>query len=77
MSCQKATSSAYPVRLNGKKLRQHLKSEPKGPTERDIQIDELHKADKTARDFEEMFGISESKVREIYWAMKKHVDKGR
>ena len=57
--------------IEEKKTRQHLKSEPKGPSERDMQIYELHKAGKTARELGEMFGISESRVRAIYWAMKK------
>ena len=35
--------------IEEKKTRHHLKSEPKGPSERDMQIYELHKAGKTAR----------------------------
>jgi hypothetical protein len=54
-----------------KKTRQHLKSEPKGPSERDMQIYESHKAGRKARELAEMFGISESRVRAIYWAVKK------
>ncbi len=61
--------------IEGKKTRQHLKSEPKGPSERDVQIYELHKAGKTVRELGEMFGISESRVRAIYWAMKKQQSK--
>jgi len=57
--------------IEGKKTRQHLKSEPKGPLERDMQIYELYKAGKTARQVAEMFGISESRVRAIYWLMRK------
>jgi hypothetical protein len=34
--------------IEGKKTRQHLKSEPKGPSERDMRIYELHKVGKTA-----------------------------
>ena len=34
--------------IEGKRTRQQLKSEPKGPSERDMQIYELHKAGKTA-----------------------------
>jgi hypothetical protein len=36
-----------------------------------MQIYELHKAGKTARELSKMFGLSESMVRAIYWAMKK------
>jgi hypothetical protein len=57
--------------IEGKKTRQHLKSEPKGSSERDVQIYELHRAGKAAREVGKMFGISESRVRAIYWAMKK------
>jgi len=57
--------------IEGKKTRQHLKSEPKGFSKQDMQIYELHKAGKTTRELSKMFGISESMVRAIYWAMKK------
>lgn len=36
--------------IEKKRTRQHLKSEPKGPSERNMQIYELHKAGKTARE---------------------------
>jgi len=57
--------------IKGKKTRQHLKSEPKWPSERDMQIYELHKNCMTARQVTEMFAISASRVRVIYWVMKK------
>jgi hypothetical protein len=57
--------------------RRHLISGAKPPSERDIQIYKLHKAGKTARQMAEMFGISESRVRAIYWAMKKQQSKSR
>jgi DNA-directed RNA polymerase sigma subunit (sigma70/sigma32) len=41
-----------------------------------MQIYELHKAGKTARELGEMFGISESRVRAIYWAMRQQQSKG-
>jgi hypothetical protein len=44
------------------KTRQRLKSEPKGPSERDMQIYELHRAGKTACEVAEMFGLSEQSV---------------
>jgi hypothetical protein len=52
--------------IEAKKTRQHLKSEPKGFSKRDMQIYELHKAGKTARKLSKMFGISKSMVRAIY-----------
>ena len=57
--------------IEGKRTRQRLKSEPKGPSERDMQIYELHKNGMTARKLAEVYGISESRVRAIYWAMRK------
>lgn len=48
--------------IEGKKTRQRLKSEPKGPSERDMHIYELHKAGKTAREVAEQFGLSEQSV---------------
>ena len=54
-----------------KKTRRPLQCELKGPLERDMQIYELHRKGMTARQVAEMFGISESRVRAIYWAMKK------
>ena len=46
-----------------KHTRRHLNSEVKPPSEHDIQIYELHKAGKTARQLAETFAISESRVR--------------
>lgn len=40
--------------IKKKRTRQHLKSEPKELSERDMQIYELHKAGKTAREVAEM-----------------------
>ncbi|MEW5873212.1 MAG: hypothetical protein AB1894_28390 [Chloroflexota bacterium] len=57
--------------IEGKKTHQYLKPEPKGPSERDMQIYELHKAGRKALELAEMLGISESRVRAIYWAVKK------
>lgn len=55
----------------GKQTRRRLKSEPKGPSERDLRIYELHQAGKTAKELGEMFGISEQRVWGICWAIKK------
>jgi DNA-binding NarL/FixJ family response regulator len=52
--------------IEAKKTRQHLKSELKGFSKRDMQIYELYKAGKTARKLSKMFGISKSMVRAIY-----------
>lgn len=60
--------------IEGKKTRQHLKSGPKGPSERDMQIYELHKAGKTARELAEQFGLSEMRVWGICWKIKKHIE---
>jgi len=57
--------------VKGEKTLHRMKSEPKPPSERDMQIYELHKARKTAQDVGEIFGVSESWVRVIYWALKK------
>jgi DNA-binding NarL/FixJ family response regulator len=57
--------------IEKKRTRQHLKSEPKGPSERDMQIYELHKAGKTTRELAEQFGLSVSGIRGICWRMKK------
>lgn len=63
-----------PFMIEGKKTRQRLKSEPKGLSERDIQIYELHKVEKTARKLSEQFGLSESGIRGICWVVKKTND---
>jgi len=55
--------------IEKKRTRQHLKSEPKGPSERNIQIYELHKAGKTARELAEQFGLSVSGIRCICWKL--------
>jgi len=57
--------------IEGKKTRQHLKSEPKGPSEWDMQICELHKAGRTTRELAEQFGLSVSGIRGICWRMRK------
>lgn len=59
--------------IEGKKTRQRLKSEPKGPSERDMQIYELHKAGKTARELAEQFGLSEQSMWGIFRKVRKHV----
>ena len=46
-------------RIEEKKTRRRLKSEPKGPSERNMQIYELHKVGKTTGELADMFGLSE------------------
>jgi len=57
--------------IEGKKTCQRLKSEPKGPSERDMQIYELHKAGKTTCELAEQFGLSVSGIRGICWKLAK------
>ena len=59
--------------IEKKRTRQHLKSEPKGPSERDVKIYELHKAGKTARELAEQFGLSEQSMWGIFRKVRKHV----
>ena len=55
-SGRKATGSILTtLMIEGKRTRQHLKSEPKEPSERDVRIYELHIAGKTAREVAEQF----------------------
>ena len=60
----------------GKRTRRHVETEPKGPSERDLRIYEMHKGGMTAREVGEVFGISESRVRAIYWKLRSHLGDG-
>ena len=56
---------------NANKTRRRQKSEPRPPSERDVQIYELHKAGKTVCELAEQFGLSEKRVWGICTAMRK------
>ena len=54
-----------------KRSRRKLESEPKGPSERDLRIYELHKGGKSTCELAEQFGLSKSAIRGICWRLGK------